>query len=352
MAAKAKTEAMDFRQLEKELSEGTIRQLYFFYGEESYLKEYYLGRLKAGILTNGMETFNFHVLKEKEVTPKKLEEVVDCLPMMAERTFILVTDFDLFQTREAEREQYRTILSQLPDYCCLVFFYDLVPFKWDARTKLAATVKKSGVLVDFARSDEANLVAWMQRRFRALGRDIDKGLAREMIFLCGDLMHTLIGEIEKVGAYAKQTRITRGDIEAVVTVQLDAVIYQMTNAIGEGKFDHAAAVLGELYQMQEPPMKILAALGKQLRQIYCAALALERGKNPTYVAELWDLKSFRAERIFYAARRFGVEWCRRSVVRCAQTDFAMKSTGRENQELLTELLLELAAPMQKRGTRW
>lgn len=351
MATKTKTEVADFRQLEKELSEGLIRPLYIFYGEETYLKEYYLGRLKQSVLTGGMETFNFHILKEKEVTPKKLGELLDCLPMMAERTLILVTDFDLFQSKEADREQYRELLSQLPDYCCLVFLYDLIPFKWDARTKLATTVKKQGLLVEFARSDEANLVAWIQRRFRALGREIDRGLAREMIFLCGDLMHTLIGEIEKVGAYAKQTRISRGDIEAVVTVQLDAVVYQMTNAIGEGKFDHAAAVLGELYQMQEPPKKILAALGKQLRQIYSAALALERGKNPTYIAELWNLKSFRTERIIYAARRFGVEWCRRSVVRCAQTNVAMKSTGRDEQELLTELLLELAAPMPKRGPR-
>ena len=66
-------------------------------------------------------------------------------------------------------------------------------------------------------------------------------------------MTNLIGEIEKVGAYAKGPRITRQDIEAVATPQLDAVVFRMTDAIGEGNFDRAAQVLGELYQMQEPP---------------------------------------------------------------------------------------------------
>jgi len=45
-----------------------------------------------------------------------------------------------------------------------------------------------------------------------------------------------------------------------------------------------------------------------------------------------------------SARRFDLAWCRRAVVRCAQTDLAMKSTGQDHQQLLTTLLLELAAP--------
>ena len=52
-----------------------------------------------------------------------------------------------------------------------------------------------------------------------------------MIFLCGDLMTNLIGEIEKIGAYAKGGRITREDINAVATPQLDAVVFRMTDAI-------------------------------------------------------------------------------------------------------------------------
>ena len=68
-------------------------------------------------------------------------------------------------------------------------------------------------------------------------------------------MTTLIGEIEKVGAYARGPKITRADIDAVAAPQLDAVVFEMTDAIGAGSFDQAASVLGELFQMQEPPPK-------------------------------------------------------------------------------------------------
>lgn len=69
----------------------------------------------------------------------------------------------------------------------------------------------------------------------------------------------------------------------------------MTDAIGEKNFDRAAGVLGELYQMQETPYVIMASLGRQMRQLYSARLALEQGKGASYVADLWKLKRYPAD---------------------------------------------------------
>lgn len=221
----------------------------------------------------------------------------------------------------------------------------------DARTKFSAVIKQAGTVVNFVRQDQGDLVDWVRRRFRALGKDIDSKLALDLIFLCGDLMTNLIGEIEKIGAYAKGVHITRQDIDAVATPQLDAVVFRMTDAIGEGKFDQAASVLGELYQMQEPPIKIMWSLGRQMRQLYSARLALEQGRGPSYVAALWGIKPYPAEKQVNSARRFTLGWCRKAVVRCGQVDLAMKSTGQDGQELLTGLLLELATPASPKAAR-
>ena len=344
MPPKSKPDTAGYQKLKKDLSAGTPGQLYVFHGEETYLRDYYLGRLREQILTGGMGAFNLHEIKARDMTPHALEEAVDCLPMMAERTLVLVTDFDLFKAGEKDREAYAKLFAQLPDYCCLVFLYDLLDYKWDARTKLAAALKQYGTVVNFPRQDQGDLVDWVRRRFKALGKDIDSRLALDLIFLCGDLMTNLIGEIEKIGAYSKQKHITKADIDAVATPQLDAVVFRMTDAIGEGKFDKAMSVLGELYQMQEPPIKIMWSLGRQMRQLYSARLALEQGRGSAYVASLWGIKPYPADKLMTSAKRFSLKWCRRAVVRCGQTDLAMKSTGQDGQELLTSLLLELAQP--------
>ena len=136
---------------------------------------------------------------------------------------------------------------------------------------------------------------------------------------------------------------TRQDIDAVAIPVIDAVVFQMTDAIAAGNFDKAAEVLGELLHMQEAPIKLLAVLGKQLRQLYTARLAIEHRKGVPYLMELWGMRSaYPAERLMQSARRFSLPWCRRAVLRCGQTDLAMKSTGADGEELLIGLLMELA----------
>ena len=340
MAVKARPDTTALQQLKKQLKENALGNLYVFHGEEAYLRDHYLGQMKKKLLPAGMEDFNYHVINEKEFDLKKLAQFIDCLPMMSQRTMVVVNDHDLFK---GDKEGLTALLKELPEYVCLVFVYDLIAYKADARTKLAGVLKEKGCVVAFNRQEQGDLVDWIARRFKALDHDIGTEEAKYLIFKCGDLMHTLISEISKVGAYASHRRVTRQDIDAVATPQLDAVVFDMTDAIAAGNFDKAASVLGDLYHMQERPINLLAILGKQLRQLYTARLALEQKKGSRYLVELWKMRStYPAERLMQSARRFSLGWCRRAVIRCAQVDLAMKSTGADGEELLTGLLMELA----------
>ena len=73
-------------------------------------------------------------------------------------------------------------------------------------------------------------------------------------------------------------------------------------------------------------------------------LALEAGEGASAVASLWGIKSYPADKLVASAKRFSLRWCRRAVIRCGETDLAMKSTGQDGQQLLTALLLELSMP--------
>ena len=92
-----------------------------------------------------MESFNYHRLAGKTLTAQRLAETVDALPMMSPRTLIVVQDYDLFKAPEGERKAITQLLEDLPEYCCLVFVYDTLAYKRDARMK-----KLAGVLQDKA----------------------------------------------------------------------------------------------------------------------------------------------------------------------------------------------------------
>ena len=268
--------------------------------------------------------------------------------MMSRRTLVTVTDFDLFSQGEKGRDRLMELLGALPEYCTLVFVYDLLSPRLDGRSKLLALLKKLGGVVDFQRQDGEQLTDWICRQFKKAGKSIDTRDAGYLVFLCGDLMHDLSAEIGKLAAYCPHDRVTREDIDALAVPKVDAVAFKMTDALAGKDFDRAASVLADLLHARESPVMILSVMGKYFRQLYTARLYLDAGRTRGEYMELWGMRGGymeqQAQRLLDAARRFSPAWCRYAVRRCAEADAAVKSAPRgQDGEVLTALLVELAS---------
>lgn len=316
-----------FQKLKADLSAGTVGCAYIFYGEESYLREYYLGELRKKLVPAGFEEFNYHRLEGKDLTVQSLVEMAEAMPMMAERTLIVVTDFDLFKLNEEQREKLIAFFDDIPPYTCVAFVYDTVEYKPNrTMKKLYKSISDHVSAVEFRAADNSDLVAWIARRFKALGKEIDRQTAEYLIFTCGGLMTGLVPEIAKIGAYAKGKAITQKDIDAVADPVLSAEVFKLSDAVLQGNYDLAASILGDLLKMQTEPIMILAALGSQLRRIYTARMAIDSGHDKYWLMELWDMKSdYPAKLLLSAARRTTADWCADAVKMCQVLDRRMKS---------------------------
>lgn len=342
---KKKSDTPDQRSLmafEAQLKTGTFGNLYVFHGEEAYLRDEYLRQIRQALLPDGAEAFNFKVLEGKDLDVPTILAAADCFPMMAQRTVVVVRDFDIFKCGEAQQKALLDYFADLPEYLCLIFVYDLIPYKADARTKLSAALKQHGMVVEFNRQDEKRLENWIARHFKATGHTIDAQTAKYLVFLCGDLMHNLASEIDKIGAYAKETRITKEDIDAVATPQLDAVVFQLTNCLSAKDYDGALATLADLLHMQQTPQMILGAIAKHFRRLYAARVALEERHSGDEMAALWGMKPGAAGHMMAEARRVTLPWCKSALRKIHQADRRSKSTGASDADVLTELVLSLA----------
>lgn len=54
MPPRGRPDDSGYKKLKKDLAEGTPGKLYILHGEETYLRDHYLGRLKELILSEGM----------------------------------------------------------------------------------------------------------------------------------------------------------------------------------------------------------------------------------------------------------------------------------------------------------
>ena len=209
----------------------------------------------------------------------------------------------------------------------MVFVYDTVAYKPNkTMKKLCKAVGDHMEAVEFRPADNSDLVAWIARRFRAMGKDIDRQTAEYLIFTCGGLMTGLVPEITKIGTYAKGKTITQKDIDAVADPVLSAEVFKLSDAVLQGNYDLAASILGDLLKMQTEPIMILAALGSQLRRIYTARMAIDSGKDKYWLMELWEMKSdYPAKLLMAAAKRTTADWCADAVKMCQVLDRRMKS---------------------------
>ena len=334
-----------YDKLRADLAAGNPGCFYIFHGEESYLREFYLSELKKQLVPPGSEGFNFHRFDGKALSVQQLAEAAETMPMMAERTMVQVADWDLFKLPEDQRNALIALLEDFPPYCCLVLVYGQMEYKPNKTyKKLCAALDKTAQVVKFEEQSQKEILKWIARRFRAAGHTIDAPTAEHLVFTCGALMNGLIPEIEKISAYAREERITKADIDAVAAPVLEAQVFEMTNAVSKGDFDRAADGLGSLLKLKEEPFMLLALIGKELRKLLTARVALDTGRDRFWLMERWKMRSdYPARLLLENAGRVSREWCAQAVERCCRLDLRLKSAGGvDGAGELSLLLMELA----------
>jgi len=334
-----------FDTFKADLAAGSLGTVYIFHGEESYLREYYLTEMRKQLVPAGFEEFNFHKLEGKGLTIQTLTETAEAMPMMAQRTMVQVNDWDMFKLNEEQRTGLVALLEDFPEYCCLVFVYDQMEYKPNKTyKKLYAALEKHTQTVKFSEQSQNEILKWIARRFKASGHTIDVPTAEHLIFTCGSLMNGLIPEIGKIASYAKGERITKADIDAVAAPILEAQVFEMTGAVSKGDFNKAAEVLGSLLKLQEEPFMLLALMGKELRKLHTARIALDTGRDKFWLMERWNMRSdYPAKLLLENAKKVSRSWCANAVRRCYETDLRIKSvSGVDGADELKLLLMELA----------
>lgn len=340
--SKKDSEKLNYAAAVRELRENPPARLYFLCGPEDYLREQYLTELKKSCLPNGDDGFSYRRFDGPELDINELDEAVNALPFLSERCFVEIRDADINKLKEPER--YIGVLSDIPDYCtvCLVQGSQYEP---DGRLKLIKAVKEHGKELKFTAQPQGMLVDWIIRRFRAAGKTIELDAAQRLIFVSGRIMSGLIPEIEKLAAYTKEARVTVQDVDAIANHIPEARIFEMTDYISQKKFNTAVSVLAELLMdKNNEPIPMLAMLGTQMRRLYTARVALEQGLGIKYVMDACAIRyDFIAKDLMASARGFTLGQLKDAVRLCAETDYKMKSSFEDDEQLLKDAVLRIAA---------
>ena len=337
------TQHSSLQLLKKAIKEKTLGRLYVFHGEENFLLQHYLEQIKKLLIDPLTESFNFHKFTVENFTVQEFANAVDNLPMMADATFVWVDEIDLFKLPEADRERLVELFRDIPEYCTVVFTYNTTAWSPDKRQqKLMGAINDVATVVNFEKQEQRDLVAWIARHFAAEGKRISNYLCVYLIELTGGTMTALAGEISKVCAYSQADEIVQADIDAVVEPVLDAVVFQITNFLSQGQYGAALLKLRQLFKMQQEPLAILGAIGSHYRRLSMAKILLENGRPASELQKLYNMKDYAARRTMTDAGKISAVFCETAQTLIVETDYKIKTSNGDDQQLLELLILQLA----------
>ena len=130
------TGVRNLKSIQEDIKTGNYKQVYLFWGEETYLKQQYKQKLLSALNPEG-DTMNFSRYEGKGIQVREVIDLCETMPFFAEYRVILVENSGFFKNKCEELADY---MKELPDYVRLLF----VESEVDKRSRMYKAVKNCG----------------------------------------------------------------------------------------------------------------------------------------------------------------------------------------------------------------
>lgn len=300
-------------ELSGEIKTGTVGGLYFFWGDEDFMKNHRALDIKKQVLSadgtaDAFNSFSF-VFGEGECDIPALSDALMAPPMMSERKFISV----FFSSLDSLKEKQRTsLVSLLREFGAGEGNVTVVTANGDGfrgmdgrrQSPMLAEMNKIAKCVEFDYQSETRLIRWMARHIESYGLAADDGVLRAVLSLCGRSMYRLSGEIAKVAAHAAAAGKTAVDYEDVreCVIQNDVDdAFAMTEALLRGDTSGALASLKIKIKKREEPIVVLGQISRTISDMCSARAFIDDGRDKSDFASAMKMNEYRAGKCYRAA---------------------------------------------------
>ena len=340
---------LDEDKLAKLLKEEISNNIWLLFGDDAFLKDFYCNKLISLTVDESLKFFNFHAYDEKS----ELEEIfatAENLPVMSEKTCILVKNYPLNQLSDKALKTFAENLSDIPESTVMIFFYSSVDVqyspkkssKWNSAVEIFS---KHGVAAQINHRTPAKTAKLLMSKAKDRGTSIDYDTAMYLIMSVGDDMQTLLNEFNKVCSFSKGNPVTPEMIDKTSVKSVEASVFDISNCIFSGDTDKAFAILNELLRQKTPAASIIGALSGAYVNIYRYKTALNADKSISDFSSLFgygEKYSYTFNKISAYTRKSKMSSIRKALDILADADIKSKSSAAADVILLTELISKLA----------
>ena len=271
---------MTYDLLEKDLKQNNLQSIYLLYGEEKYLLETAVKKIKKlfGELVVGINYI--------QIDETNIESLISDLETPAfgyTKKLIIVKDSGLFKKeKKGVAKQSKDIYSKIANYInenfkqikennVIVFIeYEVI------KNELLSIIEKNGIVCNFERLKPLEIKKRIKLICNGYKVNIDDKTMDFFIETCGTNMISLINEIRKLIEFTGENgTITIDSIKKLSIKEFDSVIFDLTDNLGKRNIREALEILKELIYNKEPVQKILVTLYNHFKKLFLIKLSYQ-----------------------------------------------------------------------------
>lgn len=315
----------------EDIKQGQFKKVYLLFGDEVYLKLQYRDRLVKALMPEE-DSMNYAHYTGKGLSEGEIIDLAETMPFFAERRVIVLEDTGFFKNAVDKLPDY---IRELPDYLVMIF----VEQEADKRSRMYKAVQKAGRTAQFGAQDEKTLMQWIAGLLKKENKNITRADAEYLLTHTGTDMSNIASEVEKLICYAwDRPVITREDMDAVCTEQMESRVFEMVRAVTERDQERALSLYYDLLALKEPPMRILYLIARQYNQMLQVKELTGRGCGQQEIAGKLGLQNFIVRNLQNCVRPYTSRQLADILRDCTQTEEDVK-TGRLTDILSVELLI-------------
>ena len=322
---------MTIENLEKELKTEQLNSIYLLYGEELFLLESCLKKIR-NIFGECIKGINYILIDEQNVS--EIIADIETPSFGYEKKLIIARNTGLFKKEGKKKtgELYK-LKEKLAEYIeqnikiiqesvVLVFVDEEV----DEKSDLFKKIEKNGVVCKFDYQKPIQIEQRIKAICNSYKVQIDSQTMKYFIECCGTNMQDLINEIRKLIEYAGENgTITKEDIDKLSIKKIESIIFDLTDDLGKKDIASALDVFHNLIYAKEPIAKILITLYNHFKKLYITKMALRENKELTTSLNLKPNQMFLTTKYKVQAKYFKESELRAILQELCNLDYNFKS---------------------------
>jgi DNA polymerase-3 subunit delta len=264
---------------------GPFAPVYYFYGDEEYLKEQALRELIAAAVEPATRDFNVDVRSAPELDAATLGSLVATPPMMAARRVVALRDVGLLR-KDPRAALARYLERPAPDVVLVLVD------PGGEKAKPDRSLIGQSLAVEFTPLDGERLPRWINRRVtHELGTAITPEACELLQRAVGNDLAALAAELDKLTSYAAGRGIDEATVSAVVGVRRGETLGDLLDRVAERDAPRALDVLEHVIsQPNTSAVQVVMALAAQTLALGWGLTMRARGTSPGALeSQYWDL---------------------------------------------------------------